>query len=200
MEQVKQFPGVTLGVDPQVGFFVVLGHPPRDRKGGPCSIGDFARIGSHSVIYSGVRIGDHFFCGHHVMIREDCRIGDHVSIGTGCIIEHQVIMENEVRLHSAVFVPEFTVLRKGAWIGPRVCFTNAKYPTFPGVKENLAGPEVGQFAIIGANATVLPGVKIGARALVGAGAVVTSDVPDETVVAGNPARVIKRLGELSYPL
>ena len=53
-------------------------------------------------------------------------------------------------------------------------------------------------AKIGANATILPGIRIGKNALVGAGAVVTKDVPDNAVVAGNPARIIKWADEISY--
>jgi acetyltransferase-like isoleucine patch superfamily enzyme len=150
------------------------------------------------VIYAGAQIGHRFFCGHHVTIRENCRIGNDVSVGTHCVIEHNVTIEDGVRLHSAAYIPEFSVLRAGCWIGPRVCLTNAKYPTSPGVTDNLAGPEVGQGAVIGANATLLPGVKIGAHAVVGAGAVVTKDVEPEAVVVGNPARQIKTVQELHY--
>ena len=76
--------------------------------------------------------------------------------------------------------------------------TNAKYPGSPGVKESLQGPIVGKGAKIGANATILPGIRIGENALVGAGSVVVEDVPDNTVVVGNPARVIKQLSDLPY--
>lgn len=60
------------------------------------------------------------------------------------------------------------------------------------------GPTLREGAIVGANATLLPGVVIGRRALVGAGAVVTDDVPDGAVVAGNPARIIKTTADLPY--
>jgi len=114
------------------------------------------------------------------------------------VLEHSVELEDGVRLHSSVYVPEFTVLRAGCWIGPRACFTNAKYPTFSGSKDHLAGVEVGPGAIVGANATILPGVKIGERAFVGAGAVVTHDVPPGVVVVGNPARALRPVQHISY--
>jgi len=191
-------PNVRIGANPKIGKFVVLGVLPRDGRAIETSIGDDANLRSHSVIYSGVTVGDRFFCGHHVTVREGCRIGNDVSVGTGSIVEHDVLIEDGVRVHSGAFVPENTILRKGCWIGPRVCFTNAKYPTLPGVKENLVGPEVGPGAIIGANATILPGVKIGAKAVVGAGSVVTKNVAPGVVVAGNPARPVKSAEELSY--
>ena len=66
------------------------------------------------------------------------------------------------------------------------------------MKDNLEGPVIGENAIIGANSTILPGVKIGKKAIVGAGSVVIKDVADNVVVAGNPARVIKTRTDLPY--
>ncbi len=88
------------------------------------------------------------------------------------------------------------MLEDDCWIGPNVVITNARYPRSPHVKEQLCGATVRRGAKIGANATLLPGVTIGANALVGAGAVVTHDVPEGAVVAGNPAHVIKRIEEI----
>jgi len=101
-------------------------------------------------------------------------------------------------MHSQVFVPEFTVIEDDAWLGPNVVLTNAKYPLSPGVKETLAGPVVMKGAKVGANSTILPGIVIGVNSLVGAGSVVTKDVPDNAVVAGNPARLIKMITALPY--
>jgi acetyltransferase-like isoleucine patch superfamily enzyme len=94
-------------------------------------------------------------------------------------------------------VPEFSVLEEECWLGPHVVLTNAKYPRSRNVKKQLAGPCIERGAKIGANATILPGVRVGAGALVGAGAVVTKDVPPGVVVVGNPARIcndVARLG------
>jgi acetyltransferase-like isoleucine patch superfamily enzyme len=161
-------------------------------------IGAGAVIRSHSIIYAGSRIGNNFQTGHGVLLREHNEIGADVSIGSGSVVEHHVKIGNGVRLHSNVFVPEFSVLMDNCWLGPNVVLTNAKYPRSPGVKEELKGATIEEGAKIGANATLLPGVRIGRNALVGAGAVVTSDVPAATVVVGNPARVIKNLSSLPY--
>ena len=131
------------------------------------------------------------FTRRKVNIREFNEIGDNVSIGTLSVIEHHVTIADSVRIHTQVFIPEYTILEEGAWIGPNVVFTNAMYPLSPGVKDSLVGPTVRKRAKIGANSTLLPGVVIGEDALVGAGSVVTKNVPDGTVVAGNPARIIK---------
>jgi acetyltransferase-like isoleucine patch superfamily enzyme len=107
------------------------------------------------------------------------------------VIEHNVRIEDDVRIHSQVFVPEFSTLEQECWIGPNAVLTNAKYPQSPDVKETLLGPTIGRGARIGANATILPGIRVGERSLVGAGSVVSRDVPDGVVVAGNPARIIR---------
>ena len=124
------------------------------------------------------------------IVDESNRIGDSVSIGSHSVIEHHVIVGHAVRIHSNVFVPEYTVLEDSCWIGPNAVLTNARYPCSPDAKKTLQGPVLKRHSKIGANVTILPGVVIGARALVGAGSVVVNDVPDGKVVVGNPARII----------
>jgi len=162
-------------------------------------IGANSLLRSHTVIYAGNTIGAHFQTGHHVMIRECNIIGDQVSVGTGTVIEHHVQIGNRVRIHSQAFIPEYSVLEDDCWIGPNVVLTNALHPLCPEVKKCLKGPTIRRGAKIGANAVLLPDIVIGAGALIGAGSVVVEDVPDGAVVAGNPARVVKRIEELTCP-
>ena len=192
-------PNVLLGENYQIGEFVIVGIPPRGAESGDLEtvIGPDAVVRSHSIIYAGNRIGAKFQTGHSVMIREFNEIGDDVSIGTHSTIEHHVQIGHRVRIHSNVFIPEYSILEDDAWVGPGVVFTNALYPLSSEVKANLRGPHVLSGSKIGANATVLPGLTIGRNALVGAGAVVVRNVPDGKVVAGNPARVIRDVSELS---
>ena len=160
-------------------------------------IGDDAHIRSHTVIYAGNTIGKHFQTGHGALIREQNSIGDDVSVGSHSVVEHHVTIGNGVRIHSQAFVPEFSVLKDGCWIGPNVVLTNALYPKSKNAKKELKGVVVEQNAKIGANATILPGVVIGKNCLVGAGSVVVKNVPANSVVVGSPARVIKKISELS---
>jgi acetyltransferase-like isoleucine patch superfamily enzyme len=194
------FENVLLGQGTVVEDFCIVGTPPRGVQDGDLltTIGDGAVIRSHTVIYAGNVIGRNFQTGNKVNIRESNRIGDNVSVGTLSVIEHHVEIADNVRIHTQAFIPEFSVLEEGCWIGPNVVLTNAKYPLSPGVKDSLAGPIIRKGARIGANATLLPGVVIGENALVGAGAVVVSDVPPGAVVVGNPARVIRHIAELPY--
>ena len=191
---------VALGDGSTVEEFCIIGTPPRGAADGELrtTIGRGSTIRSHSVIYAGNTIGDRFQTGNKVNIRELNEIGDDVSIGTLSVVEHHVTIGHHVRIHTQAFVPEFSVLEDGCWIGPNVVLTNAKYPVSPGVKDSLVGPVIRKGAKIGANATILPGIVIGEHALVGAGAVVTKDVEPGTVVVGNPARVIGHISALPY--
>jgi acetyltransferase-like isoleucine patch superfamily enzyme/predicted protein tyrosine phosphatase len=197
-KSARVFHGVTFGDDAIVGDFVIVGQPPRGKHAGDLEtrIGARAVIRSHTVIYAGNVIGDDFQTGHGALVREENQIGNNVSIGSHTIVEHHVTIGDNVRLHSNVFVPEFSILEDDCWIGPNVVVTNARYPRSRSVKEQLRGATIKRGAKIGANATLLPGIVVGANALVGAGAVVTRDVPDGAVVAGNPARVVKRVVDI----
>jgi len=200
MNTYRIYKNVTLGGGTVVEDFSLVGVAPRGAEDGELAtvIGERAVIRSHTVIYAGNVIGRNFQTGNKVNIRESNRIGDNVSIGTLSVVEHHVEIGNGVRIHTQVFIPEFSVLEDGCWIGPNVVLTNAKYPLSPGVKDSLVGPVIRRNAKIGANATLLPGVVIGEGALVGAGAVVVRDVPPGAVVVGNPARVIRHVSDLPY--
>lgn len=193
-------PNVRLGRNCIVEDFVIIGTPPKGYKPGDLEtiIGDNAIIRSHTVIYGGNRIGSNFQTGNKANVRELNEIGDNVSIGTLSVVEHHVKIGNGVRIHTQVFIPEFTVLEDECWIGPNVVITNAKYPNAPNVKDELKGAYVKKRAIVGANSTLLPGITIGENALVGAGSVVTKSVLEGYVVAGNPAVEINKINKLPY--
>ncbi len=196
----KIYAGVELGLNTIVEDYCILGVPPRGQKEGDLKtvIGARAIIRSHTVIYAGNQIGNNFQTGNKVNIRELNEIGNNVSIGTLSIIEHHVRIGDNVRIHSQVFMPEYSILEENVWLGPNVVLTNAKYPASPGAKENLKGPVIKKGAKIGANATILPGIVVGENTLVGAGSVVVNDIPANVVVAGNPARIIKNISDLPY--
>lgn len=201
MDNYHIYPNVHIGSGAHIGHYVIIGEPPQGKKDGelPTIIGEKALIRSATVIYAGNRIGENFQTGHHVLIREDNEIGNNVSIGSGSVVEFSVVIEDNVRIHSGAFIPEYCVLKKGCWIGPCVVLTNVYHPLCPKAKKCRKGATIGVGAKIGANATILPDITIGSYSLVGAGSLVTKDVPPNSVVAGNPARMIKRIDDLRCP-
>jgi UDP-2-acetamido-3-amino-2,3-dideoxy-glucuronate N-acetyltransferase len=130
-----------------------------------------------------------------------CEIGDEVKIGTFVEIQKGVKVGKRCKISSHSFLCEGVTLEDEVFIGHNVTFINDLYPratTGDGAlqteKDWKCVPTlVKKGASIGSSATVLCGITIGERAVVGAGSVVTKDVPPNTVVAGNPARVLKTL-------
>jgi acetyltransferase-like isoleucine patch superfamily enzyme len=188
------YPNVVLGKDVVIEDYCIIGLPFIGMENDQTTIiGDGSIIRSGTYIYAGNKIGKNFQTGNKVNIRELNKIGDNVSIGTLSVIEHNVKILNGVRIHSQAFIPEYTTLEDGCWIGPNVVITNALYPLHPQAKDHLRGVHIKHNAKIGANATILPGIFIGANSLIGAGSVVTKNVEDNVIVAGNVAKVLRKV-------
>lgn len=144
-------------------------HPLSDVQSN--DIGDDTRIWQFTVVLERAVIGSNCNICAQVFIENDVIIGDNVTIKNGVQLWDGVTVENNV------------------FIGPNVTFTNDPYPRSKQYPCEYLKTCICEGASIGANATILPGIKIGKNAMVGAGAVVTRDVPPNTVVFGNPARV-----------
>jgi UDP-2-acetamido-3-amino-2,3-dideoxy-glucuronate N-acetyltransferase len=128
-----------------------------------------------------------------------CTIGDNTKIGTFVEIQKNAHVGNNVKVSSHTFICEGVTIEDDVFIGHNVSFINDKYPhaTSNGALQTEADwqvvpTRVKRGASIGTSATILCGVTVGEKAIVGAGSVVTRDVPDDTVVAGNPARVLRK--------
>ena len=121
------------------------------------------------------------------------------SIGNNCNICSHVFIENLVTIGNSVTIKNGCKLYDGCriydncFIGPNVIFANDLYPRSKEHLDDYLLTEVLEGASIGAGSVVLPGITIGRRALVGAGSVVTTDIPDDVVAFGNPARVIRSI-------
>ena len=195
------YPNVIVGDGTLIEIPSIIGKPPRGTNPGDLilKIGSNGQIRPFTTIYAGSEIGDYFQTGQGVSIREDNIIGNNVSIGTNSVLEFGNRIGDYSRIHSSCFL-EMVAIGKYVFVGPNVVFTDDPHPMgCPHYKECKGGAVVEDYVRIGANSTILPGIKIGRNSLIGAGSVVTKDVPPDSVVAGNPAKVIKRIDQLTCP-
>lgn len=132
-----------------------------------------------------------------------CTIGDNSKVGTFVEIQKGVTIGKNCKISSHSFVCEGVHIADNVFIGHHVVFTNDLFPRSTNRDGSMqldadwktVETFVEKGASIGSNATILAGIRIGEHAMVGAGSVVTKDVPANTVVAGNPARFIKKIEE-----
>ena len=132
---------------------------------------------------------------NQAQIREGAIVGDNCVIGKGVYIDKDVKVGNNCKIQNYACLYKGVTVEDDVFIGPHACFTNDRYPTVEGWSEDrISKTLVKKGANIGANSTIVCGVVIGENALVGAGSVVTKDVPANTVIVGNPAKVLRRIG------
>ena len=130
-----------------------------------------------------------------------CTIGDGTKVGTFVEIQKNAFIGKNCKISSHTFICEGVTVEDDVFIGHNVTFINDMYPRSTaeggGLQTEADWKVVPTFirkgAAVGSSATILAGVTVGEGAIVGAGAVVTKDVPPWTIVAGNPAKVLRKI-------
>lgn len=140
-----------------------------------------------------VHIGSNTRIWQFVVIMKKAEIGADCNICSHVLIENDVVIGDRVTVKSGVQLWDGLRIEDDVFIGPNVTFTNDLFPRSKQYPPTFALTTVKVGASIGGGATVLPGLTIGSGAMVGAGAVVTKSVPDNAVVVGNPARIVRYL-------
>jgi acetyltransferase-like isoleucine patch superfamily enzyme len=195
---------------------VIVGYPAKARLlarydfslSNGAILGERCILRSGTIIYEDVILGNEVQTAHHVVIREGARVGDGCVFGNGTVVREHALLGRNVRLMESVVVSEGATIGDDVFVGPNVSFTASRYMTRAleaagrltheeaAIREGRywEGPSVivDDNVRIGANSVVLAGVRLGSGCIVAAGTVVSTDVPPGTMVAGNPARIIKK--------
>jgi UDP-2-acetamido-3-amino-2,3-dideoxy-glucuronate N-acetyltransferase len=159
-----------------------MGDPPTQRIAPDVKLGQNVKIYAFVNLY-GCEIGDDSKIGTFVEIQKGARIGRRVKVSSHTFICEGVTIEDEVFIgHGVMFINDKYPRASNADGSPQ---TEADWGVTPTIVKSRAS--------IGSNATILCGVTVGEGAIVGAGSVVTRDVPAHTVVAGNPARILRHV-------
>jgi UDP-2-acetamido-3-amino-2,3-dideoxy-glucuronate N-acetyltransferase len=158
-----------------------------------------ARVHATADLEADVSIGPRTSVWNRAQLRTGSRVGADCVVGRDVFIDEGVVLGDRVKVQNAALVYHGVTVENGVFIGPNAILTNDRYPravTSTGELASAADWEVGPITLregssIGAGAIVIAGTDVGRFGMVGAGSVVTRNVPDHALVAGNPAR---RLG------
>lgn len=132
-----------------------------------------------------------------------CQVGDRTKIGTFVEIQKGAKIGNDCKISSHTFICEGVTIEDNVFVGHNVTFINDLYPRAVAEDGKMQTDDdwicipttIKKGASIGSSVTILCGITVGANAIIGAGSVVTKNVPEDTIVAGNPAKTIRKTGE-----
>jgi acetyltransferase-like isoleucine patch superfamily enzyme len=158
-------------------------------------------MNDHMCIAPDVRLGKNVNLSKFINLY-GCEIGDNTKIGAFVEIQKNATVGTNCKISSHTFICEGVTIEDEVFIGHGVMFINDTYPRATSPEGqlqteadwNVEKTLVRKGASIGSGATILSNVTIGENAIVGAGSMVTKDVPPNTIVAGNPARVLRMIG------
>ena len=199
---------VVIGDSIRVDDHSVLGKLPmraamsaitRDQVLEPCEIEDGCLIGSGAILYRGSKLAKNVMVADLATIREEVQIGEFTIIGRGVTVENRCSIGRRCKIETEAYITALSEIADYCFVSPEVTFTN----------DNVMGRTEERFkhhlgvilecgARVGANATVLPGIRIKEDGVVAAGSVVTRDVPSRQIVLGIPARVWKPVPESQW--
>jgi acetyltransferase-like isoleucine patch superfamily enzyme len=194
------YPGTVIGDGCQILDYAVVGKQPtlsprstaKREPLPPTRLGDGTIVSTGAIVFAGTTVGERVILGDQSCVRERVTIGDDVVVGRGSLIENDTTVGALTKIQADAYITAYSTLEENVFIAPCVVTTN---DNFMGRTERrhelIAGPTIRRGARVGGGAVLCPGIEVGEDAFVGAGAVVTKDVPARTLVAGNPARVLR---------
>jgi UDP-2-acetamido-3-amino-2,3-dideoxy-glucuronate N-acetyltransferase len=148
-----------------------------------------------AIVEENAKVGDNTKIWHYTHIMK-ASIGNNCSIGQNCFIADNAVLGNNCRVQNNVSVYDGVICGDNVFLGPSMVFCNDKTPRVLYSKNGVYDKTIVKDNVtIGANATILPGITLGKGCFVGAGSVVTKNVPEYSLVYGNPAKIMGRVNE-----
>lgn len=204
---VTFFPDVIVGANTEIFDGAVIGrHPvgtvtttrPLESGNTSIAIGADCVIGANCVLYNNLHIGDNVLIGDLASIREGCRIDDQVVVGRGVMMMYDTIVQQRTRIIDGAVITGNMLIESDVFIGPGVKTVNDNdvyLKRFNLIPFEVKGPTVRRFAVVGTGANLAAEIEIGMGAVVAPSAMVTKDVPAWTIVAGVPARELRKVDD-----
>jgi acetyltransferase-like isoleucine patch superfamily enzyme len=177
-------PEVILNKQPIFGVHSIFAG--KEKEYPPTEIGDGTILSTRSIIYAGSKIGKKVYIGDGASVRENCEIADEVMIGRNTIVECNTKIGYRSVIQTGAYITADITIGSNVFIGPCTVTTNDRYLAL--VEIPMEGPIFEDGCRIGANCTILPGIRVGKNSIIGAGSVVTKNIPPEEVWIGNPAK------------
>ena len=198
---VTIYPNVRIEANVEIFEGAVIGKPPAATRAVArrvssdlriTTIGEGCVISPHAVIYTDVQIGNETLVGDNASIREKCRIGKLCLIGRNVTVNYNTTIGDSSKIMDLTNITGNMIIGSHVFISILVATADDDYFGRKGYDERFVrGPVIEDYAMVGAGAIILPGVRVGAGAMVGAGAVVTRDAPPKKLVMGIPARIVR---------
>ena len=187
--RVEVFPGAYIGKEPK-GAGALARQPHFE-----CivEIGSDCSIGPHTVIYYDVRIGNNTLIGDGASIREQCTIGSYCIISRYVTINYNAKIGDRTKIMDMTHITGNCTVGQDVFISLHVGMANDNQIGHAGYGDHVQGPSIGDSAAIGLGSMLLPNVYIGEGAIISASSLVRKSVEANTLVAGNPAKMIKKI-------
>ena len=146
-----------------------------------------------AVIEEDVQIGKGSFVWYFSHVMSGAKIGQDCTIGEKVFIGKDVIIGDRVKIGNGASICEGAIIKDDVFVGMNAVFTNVRKPVAFRKAEKYLDTIIEERSSIGANATVVGGVRVGKGSMIADGAVVIGNLPDGILAAGNPARIIKKI-------
>lgn len=183
---------VQIGSDTRIDGFCELGYPTRLADGLPLIIGRESVIRSHSVFYQGSTFGDGLVTGHQVTVREKTIVGKGFQIGTLGDIQGSCEIGHFVKTQSSVTIGQHSKIGNFVWMFPGVLLTNDPNPP----SNDMQGVTLEDYVVVAVKVTLLPGVRIGKGCFITAHSLVGTDMPEDSLVSGSPAKRLCKASDM----